>query len=360
MCYGQTGAGKTFSMLGLSNNYKQRGIIPRAIQQVYNQISLKFDQAVTIRVSYVEIYNEKVSYFRLSYLIFHLQMVDLLAPPESIGQSAKQLSIQDDSRGGVAVKNLSMHVCELEEDALNQLFEGETNRNYAAHELNSHSSRSHCIYTLHIESRSRVESQEKMLYSKLHLVDLAGSERTKKTGTSGTQLVEARHINKSLSYLEQVVLALSDRKRDHVPYRQTTLTNFLRDSLGGNCKTVVVANVQCTKAHLEETISTLKFATRMMKVKNEAIVNATIDPTLQIKRLEKEIRDLKQELAMHDTLANRGRVNYDKYSNDEMHNIRTVTNQYLGGEIDQIESIDSLRMIREIFGLIKGEYKKTS
>lgn len=93
--------------------------------------------------------------------------------------------------------------------------------------------------------------------------------------------------------MEQVVLALSDRKRDHIPYRQTTLTNFLRDSLGGNCKTVVVANVHCTKDHLEETISTLKFATRMMKVKNEAIVNATLDPTLQIKRLEKEIRDLK-------------------------------------------------------------------
>jgi len=156
-----------------------------------------------------------------------------------------------------------------------------------------------------------------MVFSKLHLVDLAGSERVKKTGTKGGQLVEARHINKSLSYLEQVVLALSDRKRDHVPYRQTTLTNFLRDSLGGNCKTVVIANVHCSKDHLEETISTLKFATRMMKVKNEAIVNATMDPTLQIKRLEKEIRDLKQELAMHDTLANRGRVKYDSYTLEE-------------------------------------------
>ena len=136
-----------------------------------------------------------------------------------------------------------MHVCDFEEDALNMLFEGEINRSYAAHEMNSHSSRSHCIYTIHIEQRSRVESLEKMIYSKLHLVDLAGSERVKKTNTSGGQLVEARHINKSLSYLEQVVLALSDRKRDHVPYRQTTLTNFLRDSLGGNCKTVVIANV---------------------------------------------------------------------------------------------------------------------
>ena len=241
-------------------------------------------------------------------------MVDLLAPPENIGTNAKLLSIQDDSRGGVAVKNLNLIQCDAEEDALEQLFEGETNRSYAAHRLNSHSSRSHAIFTLHIESRSRVESTEKIVFSKLHLVDLAGSERCKKTGTAGGQLNEARHINKSLSYLEQVVLALSDKKRDHIPYRQTLLTNLLRDSLGGNCKTVMIANVHCTKEHLEETISTLKFATRMMKVKNEAIVNSVVDPSLQIKRLEKEIRDLKQELAMHDTLANRGRVNYDDYS----------------------------------------------
>lgn len=163
-----------------------------------------------------------------------------------------------------------MHECDTEEDALEQLFEGETNRSYAAHLLNSHSSRSHAVYTLHIESRSRVESTEKIVFSKLHLVDLAGSERTKKTGTGGKQLEEAQHINKSLSYLEQVVLALSDKKRDHIPYRQTTLTNLLRDSLGGNCKTVMIANVHCSKQHIEETISTLKFATRMMKVKNEA------------------------------------------------------------------------------------------
>ena len=287
-------------------------------------------------------------------------MVDLLAAPENIGVAAKQLSIQDDSRGGVAVKNMSMVVCDSEEDALNQLFEGEINRTYASHELNSHSSRSHTVYTLHIESRSRVESTEKMMYSKLHLVDLAGSERTKKTGTSGGHLKEARHINKSLSYLEQVVLALCDRKRDHIPYRQTCLTNLLRDSLGGNCKTVMVANVQCTKQHLEETISTLKFATRMMKVKNQAVVNSVVDPHLRIKRLEKEIRDLKQELAMHDTLANRGRVNYDSYSAEEVQSITTLTNQYLSGEIEDIEQIDSLRMIREIFNVIRNDYRKTS
>lgn len=130
-------------------------------------------------------------------------------------------------------------------------------------------------------------------------------------------LKEAQFINKSLSFLEQVVLALSDKKRDHVPYRQAKLTNYLRDSLGGNCKTVMIANIWPEKRHIEETQSTLKFATRMMKIQNEASVNLLLDPALQIKRYEKEIRDLKQELAMRDTLQNRGRVNYSAYNQKE-------------------------------------------
>lgn len=101
--------------------------------------------------------------------------------------------------------------------------------------------------------------------------------------------------------------------------------------------TVMVANVQAMRSHIEETISTLKFATRMMKVKNEATVNIMLDPTLAIRRYEKEIRDLKQELAMHDTLANRGRVNYSTYTPEELQKIKQVKNQFLNGEIDEIE-----------------------
>jgi kinesin family protein 6/9 len=143
---------------------------------------------------------------------------------------------------------------------------------------------------------------------------LAGSERTKKTGSEGITLKEASFINKSLSFLEQVVMALCDRKREHVPYRQSKMTSMLRDSIGGNCKTLMIANVWPEPCHIEETISTLKFATRMMRVSNEAIINVQLDKSLLIKKYEKEIRDLKQELAMHDTLANRGRINYDPYN----------------------------------------------
>jgi kinesin family protein 6/9 len=221
-------------------------------------------------------------------------MFDLLSPIPTHEQSASTLRIEEDGKtGSVVIKNATMIVCDTEEDALNCLFEGELSRTVSSHQLNQRSSRSHTVFTLHIESRSRVESSDKVINSKLHLVDLAGSERTKKTGSSGITLKEATFINKSLSFLEQVVIALSSSTRDHIPYRQSRLTNLLRDSLGGNCKTVMVANIWPEGSHLEETVSTLKFATRMMRVSNDASVNVTLDKHLMIKRYEKEIRDLK-------------------------------------------------------------------
>jgi kinesin family protein 6/9 len=135
------------------------------------------------------------------------------------------------------------------------------------------------VFIIQLESRSRVESSEKVICSKLNIIDLAGSERTKKTGSEGITLTEANFINKSLSYLEQVVVALSDRHRDYVPYRQSKLTHLLKDSLGGNSKTVMVANVWPEPSHIEETISTLRFGTRMMRVSNEATINIKLDPT---------------------------------------------------------------------------------
>lgn len=176
-CYGQTGAGKTYTMSGSSTQFKYRGILPRAISQIYALTSNKFDQAITIRVSYSEIYNERLR--------------DLLVPSNDISGAEQNLTITDDGRGGAAIKGLSQHVCDTEEDALNCLFEGELNRTVKHHMLNEQSSRAHSIFTLHIESRSRVESANKVVFSKLHLVDLAGSERTKKTHSEGVVLKEA-------------------------------------------------------------------------------------------------------------------------------------------------------------------------
>lgn len=335
MAYGQTGAGKTFTMLGGTSNYKHRGIVPRSIADIFRFITNKPEVAFTVRVSYLEIYNE--------------QFFDLLDP-----NCAKlaDLAIADDDHGNVHVKGLKKLVVENEEAALNMLFEGETNRSIAEHEMNQSSTRSHCIFTLYVESRSRVESSEKVIFSKLNLVDLAGSERVGKTGSVGKILEEARYINRSLSFLEQVVLALASKSREHVPFRQSKLTNFLRDSLGGNCKTRLIANVWAEKEQMEETISTLKFATRMMKVSTEAAVNVQMDPLMQVSKLQKQVRDLKQELAMHDTLANRSGVNYDNYTPEQQADLQAVVLQYLTGVVDEIEVV-SLRQVKETFKIMK-------
>lgn len=118
-----------------------------------------------------------------------------------------------------------------------------------------------------------MESQEKVIYSKLHLVDLSGSERIKKTGAEGYLMKEAAYINKSLSFLEQVVVCACDKKLVHVPYRQSKLTNILKNAIGGNSKTILCANIWPEASHIEETISTLRFASRMRQVENVPVVN---------------------------------------------------------------------------------------
>ena len=192
--------------------------------------------------------------------------------------------------------------------------------------------------------------------SKINLVDLAGSERTKKTGSEGKTLIEAQFINKSLSFLEQLVIALSEKKRDHIPYRQNKLTYLLKDSIGGNSKTYMIANIWPEENHLEETISTLKFASRMMKVSNETSIEMNLDPSLLIKKYEKEVKELKQELAMHDTLTNRGRVTYEPYNAEQQYEQQKVAKDFLDGKIDNIQ-IDSLRQVRELFVQFKGLYR---
>lgn len=188
MCYGQTGSGKTFSMLGSTANYKYRGLIPRAINKIYSEVGGRFDNQITVRISMVEIYNEL--------------MFDMLSSKPTHEQTGTDITIQDDNKGEVHVKGLTQQHCRNEEEALNALFEGEQTRATADNSANKTSSRSHAIFTIHLESRSTVESSEKVIHSKLHLVDLAGNERIKKTGAEGLTQKEAAYINKSLSYLE--------------------------------------------------------------------------------------------------------------------------------------------------------------
>uniref|UniRef100_A0A8C2D9D3 Kinesin-like protein n=1 Tax=Cyprinus carpio TaxID=7962 RepID=A0A8C2D9D3_CYPCA len=339
MCFGQTGAGKTYTMTGAAETYKHRGIIPRALQEVFQEVEHRADHTFSVHLSFLEIYNET--------------MVDLLSSiKKEKSLNSGVLTVIEEPGGGVSVKGLSLHLVHNEEEALNLLFEGEMNRIIGQHALNKHSSRSHCIFTIHIESRSRTLSDAKYITSKLNLVDLAGSERLGKTGSEGQVQMEAMYINKSLSFLEQVILALADSRREHVPFRQSKLTHALKDSLGGNCNTVLVANIYGEAAQIEETLSTLRFATRMKCVQTKPSINEHVDPVLQVRRLEKEIQFLKEELSMCNTLTNRVGVSNEILSERQVEEVRSQVQRYLSGLLDEIPIV-SITQIQEVFAQFK-------
>ncbi|CAF0873643.1 unnamed protein product [Didymodactylos carnosus] len=345
MCYGQTGAGKTHTMTGFSESYPNRGIIPRALQHIYQEINSRQDYSYSIRIAYLEIYND--------------QMCDLLrtvdTPNDLIQQ---QLSIGED-RGLVYVKGLSYRIANSEEEALNLLFEGETSRSIGQHILNKQSSRSHCIFTLLIECRSILASDEKYTVSKLNLVDLAGSERLAKTNSQGIAQREATFINKSLSFLEQAVLNLSDKKTNTVHFRSSKLTHALKDSIGGRCNTVMIANVWPETQHLEETVSTLRFASRMMCVPAEPAVNEVVDPIKAVENYKKENKYLREELALHDTLhGNRSGISYEPLSEQQLYEIENQCRRFIDGSLDELE-IKNVRQVQAVFNTLKNICKST-
>jgi kinesin family protein 6/9 len=156
LCYGQTGAGKTFSMTGAQTDYKYRGIVPRLISSLYQEVNSRYEHQIKVSISYLELYNET--------------LIDLLSDSND-----SQLNIQENDKGYVFVKGLTKRQADNEEEALQVLFEGENNKTVAEHRLNKNSSRAHSVFTVHLEMRSKVESSEKVVMSKINLVDLAGS-----------------------------------------------------------------------------------------------------------------------------------------------------------------------------------------
>lgn len=343
MAFGQTGAGKTYTMTGSSTSYGQRGIIPRAISQLFREAEEKLEYSVNIRVSYLEIYNDCIR-----------DLLSTLPDEEKYGNKPNRssLTISDDGSGLVRVKGLAVKTARTEEDALNMLFEGEMNRCISEHTLNQYSSRSHCIFTIYVESRSRTHSLASYTVSKLNLVDLAGSERLSKTNSVGSIQCEAKYINKSLSFLEQVTLALTERNRDHIPYRQSKLTHILKDSIGGNCSTVMIANIWVAVEHIEETISTMKFATRVMRISNVPVKNVLQDPQLLIREFEEEIKALRMELAMHDTLVGKSATSYEPLSEVDVQNIDHQIKLYVNDAIPELE-VRSVRQVKGVFSRFK-------
>ena len=343
--YGQTGSGKTFTISGSQSNFNYRGIIPRAISRLFKEMETKPEFEFVVSISYLEIYNEI--------------MFDLLPDDGNVMKQRPDITFQEDAKGNLTVKGLTKHKVTNEEEALNLLFEGESNRTISQHQLNEASSRSHCLFMITLEMKSRIESTEKVIVSKLNFVDLAGSERVNKTGSLGVTLKEATYINKSLTFLEQVVVALTEKtsSKDHVPYRQSKLTHILKDSIGGNCKTVMLATIWPEVRYLQETLSTLNFATRMKKVVNVIAVNIHMDTSAQLRKYTREIKELKQELAMHNTLANRGRIKYDPYTPEEQKVQEEFAKKFLTGETEELD-FDSVRQAKELFYQIRTIYQK--
>lgn len=252
--YGQTSAGKSFSSIGdHSFTYKNRGLLPRILDYMFQQINARHGSTFELQFSALEIYNER--------------LIDLLTTDAS-----KPLAISDtDGANGqtILVKNLTLHTATSYDTALELVFGAESVRSIAESSLNMQSSRAHCIYTIHLRQRSRVDESAPVLATKLNVVDLAGSERA-----SASISVDAtgNFINKSLTFLEQVVNCLNQNAA-HVPYRTSKLTHILRDSIGGNCKTYLLACIRPEPEFLLDTISTLRFAQRASYIKNTSSVN---------------------------------------------------------------------------------------
>ncbi|XP_054890392.1 kinesin-like protein KIF3A isoform X1 [Poeciliopsis prolifica] len=276
--YGQTGTGKTFTMEGVRAVPELRGIIPNSFAHIFGHIAkAEGDTRFLVRVSYLEIYNEEVR--------------DLLGKDQ-----LQRLEVKERPDVGVYIKDLSGYVVNNADDMDRIMTLGHKNRSVGATNMNEHSSRSHAIFTITIEcSEKGVDGNQHVRMGKLHLVDLAGSERQGKTGATGQRLKEATKINLSLSTLGNVISALVDGKSTHVPYRNSKLTRLLQDSLGGNSKTMMCANIGPADYNYDETISTLRYANRAKNIKNKARINEDPKDAL-LRQFQKEIEELKKKL----------------------------------------------------------------
>eukprot|EP00063_Salmo_salar_P040842 XP_014015677.1 PREDICTED: centromere-associated protein E isoform X8 [Salmo salar] len=278
--YGQTSSGKTFTMMGSSLT---PGVIPLAMEDVFQTIKNCPKKEFLLRVSYLEIYNETVT--------------DLLCD----SWKRKPLEIREGNNKNVYVADLTEELVTSPEQALAWIRKGEKNRHYGKTKMNQRSSRSHTIFRMILENRDRGDSasgenpDSAIIVSHLNLVDLAGAERASQTGAEGTRFKEGCNINRSLFTLGQVIKKLSDEtQKGFTNYRDSKLTRILQNSLGGNAKTVIICTI--TPVTLEETLSTLQFASAAKNMKNDPHVTEVSDDGALLRRYRNEIVDLKRRL----------------------------------------------------------------
>jgi len=277
--YGQTGAGKSHTMTGPEKGPAElKGLLPRSFEKICQNIdAMSQSTRYLVRGSYLEIYNEEIR--------------DLLSKTPK-----ERCELKDHPTSGVYVKDLSAFVVKSVDEMEQVLASGLANRSVGATAMNEGSSRSHSIFMITVEQCAiGADGEGHIRVGKLNMVDLAGSERQAKTGATGERLKEATKINLSLSALGNVISALVDGKSSHIPYRDSKLTRLLQDSLGGNTKTVMVANLGPADYNYDETLSTLRYAYRAKSIKNKPRVNE--DPQdAMIREFQEEIMRLKAQL----------------------------------------------------------------
>ncbi|XP_042643301.1 kinesin-like protein KIF18B [Tyto alba] len=286
--YGATGAGKTYTMLG---SEKSPGIMYLTMVELYKRIEARKEKSCEVLVSYQEVYNE--------------QIYDLLEPKGP-------LAIREDPEKGVVVQGLSCHQPVSAEQLLEMLANGNKNRTQHPTDANTTSSRSHAIFQIYVKQQDCTGSLTgELQVAKMSLIDLAGSERASVTNTKGERLREGANINRSLLALINVINALADAKskKTHIPYRDSKLTRLLKDAIGGNCRTVMIAAVSPSVLAYEDTYNTLKYASRAKEIKLSLKSNVTSFDcrvskyAVVCEQLKAEVADLRAKLRAYEDAA---------------------------------------------------------
>ncbi|XP_056631662.1 kinesin-like protein KIF11-A isoform X1 [Diorhabda sublineata] len=282
--YGQTGTGKTFTMMGekcnLVGNWKQdpdAGLIPRAAFHIFDELSKLSNIDINVKVSFIELYNEEIR--------------DLLSDDENT------LQMYSAPKGSVSIQGLTEISVHSGEGICKLLQRGIMKRQIAPTLMNHQSSRSHTVFSIVVNTRETTISGDDILKTgKINLVDLAGNENIARSGCKDMRAMELANINKSLLTLGRVIQALVDKSQKHVPYRDSKLTRILQDSLGGHTKTVIIATISPASNSYEVTASTLEYASRARDIKNTPTVNEKMTKHEIINSLVEEIDRLQKDL----------------------------------------------------------------